>query len=65
MMKRLLLGLMLGLTSTTAMAEWSRVGENDDSIQYVDKASLYHAPEMLGKALVRIEVQESRIRLVF
>ncbi len=62
---KLLLGLMLGLTVTTARAEWTWVGGNDEFIQYVDKASLYHTPEMLGKALVRIEVQESRIRLVF
>ncbi len=39
-MKRLLLGLMLLMTATVAMAEWTGVGENDDSIQYVDRATI-------------------------
>ena len=40
MMTMLLLGLMLGLTATVAMAEWSRVDSINDSILYVDTATI-------------------------
>ncbi len=40
MMKRLLLGLMLGLTATAAMAEWTRANSTDSFIQYVDTATI-------------------------
>ena len=40
MMKRLLLGLVLLLTTTAASAEWDPVGENDLFIQYVDRATI-------------------------
>ena len=35
-MKRLLLGLMLLVTATTACAEWTLVGDVDEFVQYVD-----------------------------
>ena len=40
MMKRLLLGLMLLMTATAAMAEWTLSGESANYIQYVDKATI-------------------------
>ena len=40
MKKRQLLGLMLLMTATAASAEWTRVGSNDDFIQYVDRATI-------------------------
>ena len=39
-MKRLLMGLMLLVTAGGASAEWTRVGGNDDYIQYVDRATI-------------------------
>jgi hypothetical protein len=38
--KRLLIGLMLLVTATAASAEWARVDDNDDFIQYVDRATI-------------------------
>ena len=40
MMKQLLLGLMLLVTATAASAEWTRVDDTDDYIQYVDRATI-------------------------
>ena len=40
MMKRLLMGLMLLMTATAASAEWTRAGETDEFIQYVDTATI-------------------------
>ena len=40
MMKQLLIALMLLVTATAASAEWTRAGENDEFIQYVDKATI-------------------------
>ena len=40
MMKRLLLGLMLLVTAGAASAEWTRAGDTDDYIQYVDVATI-------------------------
>jgi hypothetical protein len=40
MMKRLLLGLMLLMTAGAASAEWTRIGENDRFVQYVDRATI-------------------------
>ena len=39
-MKRLLLGLMLLVTSTAASAEWTQSGESDNYILYVDRATI-------------------------
>ena len=39
-MKRLLLGLMLLLTATAAMAEWTGADESEEIIQYVDRATI-------------------------
>ena len=39
-MKRLLMGLMLVMTATAASAEWTRVGDADEFIQYVDVATI-------------------------
>lgn len=39
-MKRLLLGLMLLLAATAASAEWTDVGDSDEFIQYVDRATI-------------------------
>ena len=39
-MKRLLLGLMLLVTATAASAEWIFADANDESIQYVDRATI-------------------------
>ena len=39
-MKRLLVGLMLLVTAGAASAEWTRAGDNDEFIQYVDKATI-------------------------
>ena len=39
-MNRLLLGLMLLLTATAAMAEWTQVGESDDNFAYVDMSTI-------------------------
>ena len=39
-MKRLLLGLMLGLTATVASAEWTKSAGSDEYIQYVDRATI-------------------------
>jgi hypothetical protein len=38
---------------------------NSTVLTLLDGTSVYHAPEMVGKVLERIEVQESSIRLVF
>ena len=40
MMKRLLLGLMLLVTAGAASAEWTRSGESDNYIHYVDRATI-------------------------
>ena len=40
MMKRLVLGLMLGLTATAALAEWSPASDNDEFILYIDIATI-------------------------
>ena len=39
-MKRLLIGLMLLMTATAASAEWTRVGDTDEHIQFVDRATI-------------------------
>ena len=39
-MKRLLMGLMLLVTAGAASAEWTRVSDMDEFIQYVDKATI-------------------------
>ena len=39
-MKRLVLGLMLGLTASAASAEWTISGGTDSSILYVDRATI-------------------------
>ena len=39
-MSRLLLGLMLLVTAGAASAEWTRIGETDKLIQYVDRATI-------------------------
>ena len=39
-MNRLLLGLMLLLTATTVMAEWTLVGSTHNYIQYVDRTTI-------------------------
>ena len=39
-MKRLLLGLMLLVTATAASAEWTRVDNHNEFIQYVDKGTI-------------------------
>ena len=39
-MKRLLMGLMLVMTATAASAEWTRVGETDEFVKYVDIATI-------------------------
>ena len=40
MMKRLLMGLMLLMTATAASAGWTDVGDNDQTIQYVDRETI-------------------------
>ena len=37
---KLLLGLMLLMTAGAASAEWMRSGDNDEHIQYVDRATI-------------------------
>jgi len=39
-MKRLLMGLMLLVTAGTAMGEWTVAGDNDQFVQYVDRATI-------------------------
>ena len=39
-MKRLMLGLMLLVTAGAASAEWTRVDDNNQYIQYVDRATI-------------------------
>ena len=39
-MRRLVLGLMLGLTATAASAEWTISGGNDQYMHYVDRATI-------------------------
>jgi hypothetical protein len=39
-MRRILLIMVLLMTAIAVRAEWTRVGENDDSIQYVNRATI-------------------------
>ena len=39
-MKQLLMGLLLLVTAGTASAEWTAVGDSDEFIQYVDRATI-------------------------
>ena len=51
MTKRLLMGLILVMTATAAMAEWTRVDSSDEFILYVDRATIIrngHLVKMWG-----------------
>lgn len=39
-MKKLLMGLMLLMTATAAIAEWTAVNEDDQFVDYLDRATI-------------------------
>lgn len=39
-MKRMMMGLILLMTATAATAEWTRVDQTDEFVQYVDRATI-------------------------